>query len=58
MPVRFSAAQERLWLPHILNYLNTYSTVYRWRPARSAVGYSAGNQASIPLAFNDAMWAK
>ena len=48
-------------LLHILNYLNTYSTVYKTAPGEvGAVGtfYSAGNQASIPLAFNDAMWAK
>ena len=45
-------------LLHILNYLNTYSTVYKTAPGEvGAVGtfYSAGNQASIPLAFNDAM---
>ncbi len=48
-------------LLHILNYLNTYATVYKTAPGEvGAVGtfYSAGNQASIPLAFNDAMWAK
>ena len=48
-------------LLHILNYLNTYSTVYKTGPGQvGAVGtfYSAGNQASIPLAFNDAVWAK
>jgi hypothetical protein len=48
-------------LLHILNYLNTYSTVYKTGPGEvGAVGtfYSVGNQASIPLAFNDAIWAK
>ena len=48
-------------LLHILNYLNTYSTAYKTGPGEvGAVGtfYSAGKQASIPLAFNDAMWAK
>ena len=48
-------------LLHILNYLNTYSAVYKTGPGQvGAVGtfYSAGNQASIPLAFNDAIWAK
>jgi intracellular sulfur oxidation DsrE/DsrF family protein len=47
-------------LLHILNYLNTYSTVYKTAPGEvGAVGtfYSAGKQASIPLAFNDAIWA-
>jgi hypothetical protein len=46
---------------HILNYLNTYSTGYKIGPGQAgAVGtfYGMGNQASIPLAFNDAMWAK
>jgi len=48
-------------LLHILNYLNTYATVYKTAPGEvGAVGtfYSAGNQASIPLPFNDAIWAK
>jgi intracellular sulfur oxidation DsrE/DsrF family protein len=48
-------------LLHILNYLNTYSTVYKTAPDQvGAVGtfYSAGRQASIPLAFNDAIWAR
>jgi hypothetical protein len=48
-------------LLHILNYLNTYSAVYKTGPGQvGAVGtfYSAGKQASIPLAFNDAIWAK
>jgi intracellular sulfur oxidation DsrE/DsrF family protein len=48
-------------LLHILNYLNTYSAAYKTSPGQvGAVGtfYSAGSQASIPLAFNDAIWAK
>ncbi|HMF96485.1 MAG TPA: hypothetical protein VKE96_19425 [Vicinamibacterales bacterium] len=48
-------------LLHILNYLNTYATAYKTQPGQvGAVGtfYSAGAQASIPLAFNDAIWAK
>jgi len=48
-------------LLHILNYLNTYSLAYKV-PAGTAgaVGtfYGIGSQSSIPLAFNDAMWAK
>lgn len=46
---------------HILNYLNTYSGAYKTGAGQvGAVGtfYSIGAQASIPLAFNDAMWAK
>jgi hypothetical protein len=46
---------------HILNYLNTYSTAYKTAPGQvGAVGtfYGMGGQSSIPLAFNDAMWAK
>jgi len=48
-------------LLHILNYLNTYASVYKTGAGQvGAVGtfYSAGSQASIPLAFNDAIWAK
>jgi hypothetical protein len=48
-------------LLHILNYLNTYTAAYKTAPGEvGAVGtfYSVGSQASIPLAFNDAMWAK
>ncbi|HJZ75076.1 MAG TPA: hypothetical protein VKE51_25255 [Vicinamibacterales bacterium] len=48
-------------LLHILNYLNTYSTAYKTSAGQvGAVGtfYSVGAQASIPLAFNDAIWAK
>jgi hypothetical protein len=48
-------------LLHILNYLNTYSAAYKTRPGEvGAVGtfYAVGSQASIPLAFNDAIWEK
>ena len=48
-------------LLHILNYLNTYATAYKTGPGEvGAVGtfYSAGTQASIPLAFNDSVWEK
>src|SRR4029078_4736090 len=48
-------------LLHILNYLNTYSTAYKTGAGQvGAVGtfYSAGSQASISLAFNDAIWSK
>ena len=48
-------------LLHILNYLNTYPAAYKTTPGQvGAVGtfYGIGNQASISLAFNDAMWAK
>ena len=48
-------------LLHILNYLNTYNEAYKSAPGTvGAVGtlYSIGNQSSIALAFNDAMWAK
>ena len=48
-------------LLHILNYLNTYTTAYKTRTGEvGAVGtfYSVGSQASIPLAFNDAIWEK
>jgi intracellular sulfur oxidation DsrE/DsrF family protein len=48
-------------LLHILNYLNTYAAAYKTEPGQvGAVGtfYSVGTQASIPLGFNDAIWAK
>jgi intracellular sulfur oxidation DsrE/DsrF family protein len=48
-------------LLHILNYLNTYATAYKTAAGQvGAVGtfYSVGAQASIPLAFNDSIWAK
>lgn len=48
-------------LLHILNYLNTYATAYKAAPGQvGAVGtfYAVGPQASIPLAFNDTIWAK
>jgi intracellular sulfur oxidation DsrE/DsrF family protein len=48
-------------LLHILNYLNTYSAAYKTAPGQvGAVGtfYAVGSQSSIPLAFNDAIWAK
>jgi intracellular sulfur oxidation DsrE/DsrF family protein len=59
----FDFPQHKNGMPllHILNYLNTYSTAYKTGPGEvGAVGtfYSVGNQASISLAFNDAIWAK
>ena len=48
-------------LLHVLNYHNTYSTGYKTGAGQvGAVGtfYSVGSQSSIPLAFNDAIWAK
>jgi hypothetical protein len=59
----FDFPQHKNGMPllHILNYLNTYAEAYKTSPGQaSAVGtfYSMGNQSSIPLAFNDAMWAK
>jgi len=48
-------------LLHILNYLNTYATAYKTTAGQvGAVGtfYSVGTQSSIPLAFNDDIWAK
>jgi hypothetical protein len=59
----FDFPQHKNGLPqlHIFNYLNTYSAAYKAPPGQAgAVGtfYGIGTQASIPLAFNDAMWAK
>ena len=59
----FDFPQHKNGMPllHILNYLNTYAAAYKAGPNQvGAVGtlYSAGSQSSIPLAFNDAIWAK
>jgi hypothetical protein len=59
----FDFPQHKSLLPqlHILNYLNTYATAYKTAAGQAgAVGtfYGIGQQSSIPLAFNDAMWAK
>jgi hypothetical protein len=59
----FDFPQHKNGMPllHILNYLNTYAQAYKAAPGTAgAVGtfYGMGSQASIPLAFNDAMWAK
>jgi intracellular sulfur oxidation DsrE/DsrF family protein len=57
----FPQHKNALPLLHILNYLNTYAMAYKTAPGQvSAVGtfYGIGGEASIPLAFNDAMWAK
>src|SRR5258707_4880572 len=57
----FPLHKNGLPLLHVLNYLNTYAGAYKTAPGQvGAVGtlYSAGSQASIPLGFNDAIWAK
>ena len=59
----FDFPQHKNGVPllHILNYLNTYKEAYKAAPGSvAAVGtfYAIGGQASIPLGFNDAMWAK
>src|SRR5262249_8485537 len=48
-------------LLHIFNYINTSSSAYKTGAGKvGTVGtfYSVGTQASIPLAFNDSIWAK
>ena len=59
----FDFPQHKNGVPllHVLNYLNTYNEAYKSAPGTvSAVGtfYSLGQQSSIALGFNDAMWAK
>jgi len=59
----FDFPQHKNGMPllHVLNYLNTYSAAYKTGPGQvGAVGtfYGVGAQSSIPLAFNDAVWAK
>src|SRR5262245_45545018 len=59
----FDFPQHKVFFPprHHLNYINTDTQAYK--AAGGTVGtvgtfYGSGNQASIPLAFNDAAWAK
>lgn len=59
----FDFPQHKNLVPqlHILNYLNTYSAAYKTSAGQvGAVGtfYGVGGQASIALAFNDAIWSK
>jgi hypothetical protein len=59
----FDFPQHKNGLPqlHILNYLSTYAAAYKTSPGQvGAVGtfYSVGSQASISLAFNDAVWSR
>jgi intracellular sulfur oxidation DsrE/DsrF family protein len=59
----FDFPQHKNGMPllHILNYLSTYKAAYKTGAGQvGAVGtfYSVGSQASIPLAFNDAIWAR
>lgn len=53
--------QDGLAQIHVFNYLNTYKTVYGAKPGEvNAVFtcYGAPGAATMPLAWNDAMWAK
>jgi intracellular sulfur oxidation DsrE/DsrF family protein len=59
----FDFPQHKNGMPlmHMANYLNTYKEAYKSGAGQvGAVGtfYSIGNQASIALGFNDAVWAK
>src|SRR5262249_1169197 len=59
----FDFPQHKNGVPllHILNYINTYKEAYKAEAGSvGAVGtfYAIGSQSSIPLGFNDAMWAK
>jgi len=56
----FDFPQHKNGVPllHILNYLNTYKDAYKASAGAVGTLYSVGNQSSISLAFNDAMWAK
>jgi intracellular sulfur oxidation DsrE/DsrF family protein len=59
----FDFPQHKNGMPllHILNYINTYQAAYGTGAGEvGAVGtfYSVGTQSSIPLAFNDSVWAK
>jgi hypothetical protein len=57
----FSKHLNGFGLLHIFNYLNTYSVAYNTTAGQvGAVGtfYGVGAASSIPLAFNDSIWAK
>src|SRR5262245_20450398 len=59
----FDFPQHKNGVPllHILNYLSTYQQAYKTTAGQvGAVGtfYGIGGSSSIPLGFNDAMWAK
>jgi intracellular sulfur oxidation DsrE/DsrF family protein len=57
----FNRHMNGMGLLHVLNYLNTYSAVYKATAGQvGAVGtfYGLGPGSSIAMAFNDAMWAK
>lgn len=59
----FDAPQHGDGLPqvHVFNYINSYKTAYGARPSDiNAVltCYGAPGAATMPLAWNDAMWAK
>jgi len=57
----FPQHKNAMPLLHILNYINTYATAYKVEANQvGTVGtlYSAGSQASIPMAFNDTIWAR
>lgn len=57
----FNEHKSGLPLLHILNYLNTYRAAYGTTAGQvGAVGsfYGIGGRSSIPLGFDDEMWAK
>lgn len=57
----FPQHKNAMPLLHIFNYINTYATAYKVDAREvGTVGtlYSAGNQASIMMAFNDSIWSK
>jgi len=57
----FNQHKNGMPLLHIANYLGTYAAAFKTTPGQvGAVGtfYGMGGQSSIPMAFNDAMWAK
>ncbi len=59
----FDFPQHKSGFPllHIFNYLNTYASAFRTGAGQvGAVGtfYAVGGASSIPMAVNDAMWAK
>ena len=57
----FPQHKNAMPLLHIFNYINTYATAYKVDASEvGTIGtlYSAGNQSSIMMAFNDSIWAK
>jgi hypothetical protein len=57
LPVRLPQHKNGFPPLHILNYINTYSQAHKTGVGAVGTFYAVGSQSSIPLAFNDNIWA-